>query len=330
MLASCARRRTEDRRQRRTGSCSSRAGNRRLSVPRSRLTPRVISHWLTRAVQRLVENSLNHLTLTVPLGISSARIPEESWGRVRPLCSATAARQVGQALERTWLVPFLATKRRFLTPHEALQEPTHGPDRVGAAVPSSLYCDLCAFAGWVAPAALANLLGDAEPEAALGGQASLAEKSLVVRRQDDDVSATAPSTRCETVLCAIARSSWLIRIPVGKVQMRVAAREASASRARRAGTSRTLALRPWSASRRASRGSSSRLLSRAGCAEMSDELARSARRAPRLVLVPVPVPARAARPVRASVAPGSACVAPALPSPLPRRAAARRLSRGSR
>ncbi|MGZ3636754.1 MAG: hypothetical protein ACXVCX_02825 [Ktedonobacterales bacterium] len=64
-----------------------------------------------RAVQRSVENSLNHLTLTASLGISSARIPEENWERVRQLWSATAARQVGRVLECTWLVPFLATKR---------------------------------------------------------------------------------------------------------------------------------------------------------------------------------------------------------------------------
>lgn len=133
-----------------------------------------------------------------------------------------------------------------------------------AIAPSSLYCHPCAFAGWVAPAAMANVLGDAEPEAALGGLDSLAEKSLVVRRQDNEVSATAQTTRCETVLCAIARSSWLVWIPVGKLQIRVAAREASAPRARRAGAGRTLALRPWPALRLASRGSKSKLLSRAG------------------------------------------------------------------
>lgn len=75
------------------------------------LAPPVISHWLTRTVRRLVENSLNHLTLIGSLGISSARIPEENWEHVRHLWSTTAARKVGQVLECTCLVPFLATKR---------------------------------------------------------------------------------------------------------------------------------------------------------------------------------------------------------------------------
>jgi hypothetical protein len=109
----------------------------------------------------------------------------------------------------------------------------------------------------------------------------------------------------------------IIRIPIGMLQTRVAAFEAS-SGAGRAGVGCSPAIQPWSAACLA-RVEQQNVVPRRAL-EVSADLARFARRWSHRALVPECEPL----PERVSAAPGSACVAP---SPRPRHAAARRPSR---